>query len=203
MGTFTTTEPYPKDFVPQLLTDTWRRHQAGEKPGEVGPDGFPVYPENPLRAEHSLLSKFIDETREQIFTEIVPKNFASGREILALEDAARVRVVFASLQRLPWFWKTGVRQTRNGWFGKGWEYDDPLFRWNLQPLMAAILRSPVPFTPDEFGSLMVTLLEPPHNELLDFVPAKTVVRQVQSLWKGVIPETVLAALRSLQALRVN
>jgi len=200
MGTFTTTEPYPKDFVPQLLKDTWRRHQAGEKPCEIGPDGFPVYPENRLRAEHSLLSKFIDETRERIFTEIVPKNFPSGREILALEDAAKVRMVFASLQRLPWFWKTGVRQTRNGWFGKGWEYDDPLFRWNLQPLMAAILRSPLPFTPEEFATLMVTLLEPPNEELLDFVPAKTIVRQVQALWKGVIPEPVMVALRSLQSL---
>jgi len=199
MSTFTDSEPYPQKFVPPLLADTWRRFEKGEKPAEEGPDGFPIYAEHPCRAEHSLLSQFIRETQKLIYTEVNPEKFSSGRIILALKDAEKIRVVFASLERLPWFWKTGVKNTTS-MFGKGWSYDDPLYRWNIKPVLATLLRKPLPFTEPQFLQMVTALLEPPDEEGLSIIPPKTVLRLATSIWPMKIPTAILSALKQLETL---
>lgn len=198
MSTFTTTEPYPEKHVPLLLAETWRRFQAGEKPAQLGPDDFPIFASNPLRAEHELLSEFIGQTQKIIYTEVKPETFPSGKQILGLDDSAKVRVVFAAMERLPWFWKTGVKKSKNGWFGKGWEYDDPLWRWNLKPLLTSLLRQNLPFTVEQFNIILDTLHEPPDEELLGIIPPKTILRMAQARWQpGQLPERPLTGLKRL------
>lgn len=200
-GTFTTTEPYPEKHVPPLLAETWRRYQNGETPAHTGPDGFPVYPDNPQRAEHELLSSFIRETHSEFYSEAKPEKVSAGRTVLALDDAAQIRFVFAAVERFPWFWKTGVKKVKTGWFGKGWEYSDPPWRWNLKPLLASLLRRNLPFSNEQFDTLLETLHEPPGEELLNLIPAKAILRLAQSRWQpGELPETTLAGLKRLQKL---
>jgi hypothetical protein len=200
MATFTTTEPYPEKHVPALLADTWKLFQAGAKPQHTGPDGFPVFDSNPTCAEHKLLSAFIQETKDCLYTEIQPEKLATGRAILELDDAAKVRAVFAAVERVPWFWKTGVKKVKHGWFGKGWEYDDPLYRWNLQPLVTALLRQPLPLTVEQFKAIFAALHEPPDEELLSFITPKTVLRMAQARWQpGELPEPVQAGIKKILA----
>jgi hypothetical protein len=201
MGTFTTTEPYPEKYVPTLLAETWKRYLRGEPAAHIGPDGFPVYAGNPALREHELLSAFIQETQDGLHTGVRPDKFAAGSAILALDDTAKVRVLFAVIERIPWFWKTGVKKTRNGWFGKGWEYDCPLWRWNLKSLLDALLRHRLPFSLEQFQSLMAALHDPPDEELLSFIPPKTLLHMVRALWRpGAIPEPVLDELEKLYKL---
>ena len=198
MGTFTTTEPYPKDFVPQLLRDTWRRHLAGEKPAAFGPDGFPIYADQPWHAEHARLSDYIKEASRKSHEAVVPDEL--GRIILELDADAKLRLAFATLERLPWFWKTGVREAKRLGILKGWEYEEPPWRWTLGPLLVAVLRGARPFTPEQFALFLSVLAEPPRAELVEFATPYAVVRQAQGLWPVAVPEPAFSALRSFEIL---
>src|SRR5690242_18235787 len=126
MSTWTDKEPYPAKFVPRLLADTWNRYQAKEKPVSVGKDRFPIFAGNPYRAEHLLISKFLAETWSLLEWNLDPKNYASGRAILELEDPAKGRVIMALVERYPWLWKICVRPAAFFSGGpKGYSYNLP------------------------------------------------------------------------------
>jgi Domain of unknown function (DUF4132) len=197
MSSFTSSEPYPQAYVPRLLAQTWERYQAGEAPKATGPDGFPIYGDLPYAAEHELLSDFIRDTETQLYNEVDMRDSKAGKAILSLDNHGKVRLTLAAAERVPWFWKTGVTK-KTGSYGRGWYYDDPVSRLNLAPLLTAVLRGNVPFSASEMDAILNAALEPPDAELLFFIPAKIIVRQVQANWASTpLPEVVLAGLKRL------
>ncbi len=186
MSTWTSTEPYPSGFVPALLTETWKRHLAKQKPAESGPDGFPIYADNPRRAEHALLTAFIAETWKSEDFKLEAKDFPSGRAILNLDKPAKTRVILAIAERYPWFWKTAVEIANLGDL-RGFRVPDCAWRWKLGRLLTALMRSPPPFSVEEFMILMTALAEPPQRELLFLVEPKGLIRIAQTSWPDSAP----------------
>lgn len=195
--TSTTTEPYPQDFIPALLADTWKRFQQGEKPAQTGLDGFPIYASHPCYTEHLLLDAYLRETQEVYSFRLKLENHPSSRDILALEAAGKVRFVLATLERMPWFWKTCVQQFKVGQEVKAWKYEEPMWRYNARPLLAALLRSVLPFTEAQFVSVVRATTEPPDCELLQFMKPRTIIRLTKALWPGAVPPSVLRALKDV------
>lgn len=194
----TTSEPYPRNFIPALLADTWKRFERGEKPPQVGLEGFPIYADHPLHAEHLLLDAYFRDTQKLVGSQVKLEKFLSSREILTLDEAGKARFILAALERLPWFWKTGIQQVKSGLFGKTWQYSPPLWRENVKPLFNALLRSGPPFTEPQFISVVTAILEPPDYELLQLIRPKTVIRLAKELWPGGVPASVLGALGNLE-----
>lgn len=197
--TTTTTEPYPQNFVPPLLANTWKRYQRGEQPAEVGMDGFPIYADHPLRLELSLLDAFFRETEKLLYTHVKPEKFPSGRAILALDGNGKARMVLAALERLPWFWKTAVKQVKSGLFGKAWQYRDQSWRENAKPLLASLLRTAPSFTEYQFHALIAATCEPPDCELQNFIKPKTLIRLAKEIWPPeAMPQSVVDGFRGLE-----
>src|SRR4051812_7015922 len=155
MSTWTDKLPYPANYVPPLLSDTWKRYESKERPVARGKDGFPIFAGNPRRAEHVLINAFLQETWNLLEVNLAPKNYKSGRAILELDDAAKVRAMVAILERFPWFWKTGVRQAAFFSGGpRGYSYNEPFGRLYLGYLLAALLREMPNVPPVEFTQLL-------------------------------------------------
>jgi len=193
-------EPYPAGFVPALMAETWKRHQANEKPAACGNDGFPIYATNPRHAEHCLITDFIEQCRDSRDFNLSGKDVrAAGSRILELAPDAKVRAILAILERLPWTWKTCVKRIANGSM-VSYRYEPPPWPWKLQRLLTALLRYPPPFKAKDFSDLLTALKEPPDRELLDsFVQPKGVVRIAQVSWPdGRVPESLLPQLSELE-----
>ncbi|HEV2329820.1 MAG TPA: DUF4132 domain-containing protein [Verrucomicrobiae bacterium] len=201
MESWTNEEPYPAGFVPALMAETWKRHQANEKPAACGYDGFPIYATNPRHAEHRLITDFIEQCRDGRDFNLSGKDVeAAGRQILELGPEAKVRAILAILERLPWSWKTGVTKRHLRALNRmAYHYENPDWRWKLEQLLTALLRSPPAFRAKDFSDLLTALKEPPDRELLhEFVRPKCVVRIAQVSWPdGMVPESVLPRLTEL------
>jgi hypothetical protein len=200
MSTWTDKEPYPANFVPPLLADTWNRYQAKEKPASTGKDRFPVFAGNPLRAEHQLINKYLAETWSLPDWNLDPKNYATGRAILNLDEDTKVRVIMALVERYPWLWKVCVRQSAFFSGGpKGYSYNIPLGRMYIGELIKALLRNVTKIPPEQFAKILTAASEPPDRELLWDVKPKTLVKLAASMWPhGDIPASVKKKLEELE-----
>ncbi|MEW6302738.1 MAG: DUF4132 domain-containing protein [Verrucomicrobiota bacterium] len=66
------------------------------------PDGFAIQTDDPLAKEQALISGYLTDTTKSNSSWPKPKDFAAGKEILALEKSAQIRVLRAAIPRVEW-----------------------------------------------------------------------------------------------------
>lgn len=200
-NSFSGTEPYPRDFVPTFLKDTWDRFKAGQEPLSKGPDSFPIYAENPNRAEHELLSAFIRKTARRPglgFLTDDPCKSEAARDILALPAAARAKFMLAVFERIPWFWKTGIKEGESflGIKMRGWSYSVPDWHEEIGRLLELMYRATIPLTADQLVSMIREMREDPRNTLVYLFPTAVLIRHVSAQWNpATLPQALKEALQ--------
>jgi hypothetical protein len=72
------------------------------RPEPVGPDGFPVHPDDPLREAHLKIGDFFRESHDpnRYSTSLDASQYEAGRAILSAEDSVQISLVLAAAVRL-------------------------------------------------------------------------------------------------------
>jgi hypothetical protein len=84
--------------------------RGGRKPQSVGKDRFPVYAEDPLATHQEQLSSYLSQvSRQQLFTQIKPENWPTGRALLESAPEEKVQALRALMVRLM-FWAEGEEE---------------------------------------------------------------------------------------------
>jgi len=188
-----------------LLKDTWDRFKAGQKPMSSGPDGFPIYAENPNHAEHELLSAFIRKFIKRPglgFISFDPCKTDEARNILASPPAARARFILAVMERFPWFWKANIKESTSflGIEIKGWSYREPDWHEEIPELLEQMYRATIPFTEDQMVSIIHEMCANPRNDLLYVFPTPVLIRHVSAQWSSAtLPQGLKDALQRYRA----
>lgn len=74
--------------------------QEGVRTEEIGPDAFPLRTDSPLRSEHALLTKLLEEVvGTTSYYDIVLRDLRAGRKIASLDMHGRGRLLLAAAER--------------------------------------------------------------------------------------------------------
>jgi len=167
MATITSTEPYPAGLIPPPLEAVFRHLDAGHEPPRRAEDGFPLFPDDPLAAEHARITEYLAEAVAACgdggHYDFNPASSAAGRAII--EDAgghgAALRAIAA---RVLWFWKHAVH-FRDGY----WHYKEGTHRPLLGNLAAAIWRKRPALSGDDLLHILAPVTGPQSDSYVFYV----------------------------------
>jgi len=167
-------ELYPADLVPSLLTVPWTAYKSGRKCESTGPDSFPIYPEDPLKGFHQLISQYLTETADQKSWMIDPLAQPAGSKLLAGSPLSRGQAILAAAARVAWFCKT-PRWNKDF---KSWAYEDQRLN-GLQPLLASLFLAETELTAGQTIELASFLGGPMSSIIAEHIPPLGVVLAVE------------------------
>lgn len=189
-------ELFPAKQVPALLAIAWAGHKSEREPEAVGPDNFPVFPDDPLRAWHLLINGFLKETAEEHGWMVDASEQPSGKKLLTGDVAWRGQAILAAGARVAWAWKTPR------WSGKlkSWIYDEHRLD-AFRPLLAALFQTEFELTQEQTIELVRLVSGSCADEIALRVPPLGVVMAVEKAFAGK-PLSVQVRKELMQLLRV-
>jgi hypothetical protein len=171
---------YPDDHVPSLISIAWQGFKSGRQPGVSGPDGFPVFADDPLKEFHLQINSYLTEAKEERKAWMIdPLKLPAAEPILKGSACARGRSILAGAARVVWHWKTpSWNQDRSFWI-----YDEGRDH-GLQPLLATLFQAEFELTAEEGIELAKLLGGPMGGAIANTLPPLGVVMAVEKALDG-------------------